>query len=117
MEQDHQSTIPEPERATEPRLQPDPHLARLEARLVEAFDDLWDNFVDPAEAYYDADGSRWSQIGGQPGQAGAAGVAFTSEAQLREIRIECRALAVANEFAVNGHENLLTKPASHVASS
>ncbi len=110
MEQDRQSTptISDPNRSSPSHPQPDPRLARLENRLLEAFDELWDDFVDPAEAYYDADGSRWSQIGAQPGQAGAVGVAFTSEAQLREIRMQCRSLAVTNEFAVNGHENRIS---------
>ncbi len=83
--------------------------AELEERLLEAFDELWDDFVDPAEAYLDADGSRWSQLGGEAGQTGAAGLAFSSEPQLAEIRAQCRALAVSNEFAINGHESQLTK--------
>ena len=41
-----------------------------------------------------------------PGAAGVA--AFTNEQQLREIRDQCRALAVANEFAINGHENRIS---------
>ena len=36
----------------------------LERRLLEAFDELWDSFVDPAEAVYDADGTRWNRLGG-----------------------------------------------------
>ena len=118
MEQDHQSnqTTADSDQVTESPPQADPRLARLEKRLLEAFDELWDNFVDPAEAYYDVDGSRWTQIGGQLGQGGAVGVPFTSEGQLREIRAQCRALAVTNEFAINGHENLLRKPLTrHVA--
>ena len=90
--------------------------AELEKRLVEAFDGLWDDLVDPAEAYLDMDGSRWSQLGGDAGHAGAAGMAFSSEPQLAEIRAQCRALAVSNEFAINGHESLLTKPPNHHAS-
>ncbi|MHC4398611.1 MAG: phage portal protein [Planctomycetota bacterium] len=80
-------------------------LARLEKRLLEAFDELWDNFVDPAEAFYDVDGTRWTHVGAEPGQGTAAGLAFSTEDGLREIRAQCRALAVTNEFAINGHEN------------
>ena len=83
----------------------DPRLARLERQLLEAFDDLWDNFVDPADALYDAAGARWSLVGGELAPGGALGVPFANEQQLREIRDQCRALAVGNEFAINGHEN------------
>ncbi len=89
----------------------DPQLARLEKRLLEAFDDLWDDFVDPAEAYDDPDGTLWREIG-SAGHNGAAGLPFTNEGQLREIRARCRALAVSNEFAINGHESLVRKPPS-----
>ena len=88
--------------------QADPRMARLENRLMEAFDELWDNFVDPAEAYYDVDGSRWSQVGNPSKALGAVGVAFSTEQQLAEIRAQCRTLAVGNEFAINGHENRIS---------
>lgn len=87
----------------------EPHLARLESRLLETLSELWDDFVDPAEPYYDQDGTRWNPLAGGPGSAGAAGVAFANEQQLREIRDQCRALAVSNEFAINGHEEHPTK--------
>jgi capsid protein len=83
-------------------------LGRLERRLLEAFDELWDNFVDPADALYDADGSRWSPVGGDAASGSGGGVPFTSEPQLGEIRDQCRALAVHNEFAINGHENRIS---------
>ena len=79
-------------------------VARLE-RLLEAFDDLWDNFVDPADALYDVDGSRWAPVGGEAAFGSGAGVPFSGEPQLSEIRDQCRALALHNEFAINGHEN------------
>ena len=44
----------------------------LERRLLEAFDELWDGFVDPADALYDVDGTRWNALGG----AMAPGVGF-----------------------------------------
>jgi hypothetical protein len=42
-----------------------PRLKHLERRLVEAFDQLWNSFVDPAEPMYDADGTAWNARGGQ----------------------------------------------------
>ena len=87
---------------------PDPRMGRLEKRLLEAFDDLWDNFVDPADAFYDVDGTRWSPLDGNLSSRTAAGIAFANEQQLREIRDQCRALAVSNEFAINGHENRIS---------
>jgi len=106
MEKDDQPNQPAAQatHAESPQPQLDPHLARLENRLLEAFDGLWDDFVDPADAYYDVDGTRWSEVGGPLGQSGT-GVPFANEGQLREIRAQCRALAVSNEFAINGHEN------------
>jgi capsid protein len=87
---------------------------RLENRLLEMFDALWDGFVDPREAYVDADG-EWlpiggtsSSTGGASGTLGGAGCGPTSEQQLRELRQQCRHLAVANEFAINGHENRIS---------
>ena len=55
---------------------PIPRLGRLERRLIEAFDELWDNFVDPAEAIYDVDGTAWNRLvggpaGGPPGMPSA----------------------------------------------
>jgi capsid protein len=76
----------------------------MERRLLEAFDELWDSFVDPAEAYCDADGEAWNRLGGF-GRCNVSGIPFADEQQLAQIREECRALAVQNEFAINGHEN------------
>ena len=87
----------------------DPRLKYLERRLLEAFDELWDSFVDPAEAVCDVDGTPWSQLGGGPlAGGGSVGMAFANEQQLAAIRDQCRALAVANEFAINGHENRIS---------
>jgi capsid protein len=70
-------------------------------------EDLWDQFVDPADDLFDVDGSRWIDVaGGLTG--GTAGSGITSEQQLREIRDQCRALAACNEFAINGHENRIS---------
>ena len=75
-------------------------------RLLETFDDLFSNCVDPDEPYYDADGTRWNALAGAG--TSAAAVPFRNEQQLADIRNECRALAVVNEFAINGHENRIS---------
>jgi capsid protein len=75
----------------------------LEQRLAEAFDALWDSFVDPADALIDADGMRWQPLGA--GGRGCASSPVCDEAQLADIRAQCRALALENEFAINAHEN------------
>ena len=78
---------------------------RLEHRLSEACDALWDMFVDPREAYHDSDGTLWNSVGvhGQPGSG--TSVPFTSNEQLAEIRQQNRQLVATNEFAINGIEN------------
>jgi len=80
----------------------------LERRLVEAFDELWDGFVDPAEAVCDVDGAPWNRLGGGALVAGQAGIPFSDDQQLAQLRDQCRALAVSNEFAINGHENRIS---------
>jgi len=87
---------------TTPHLETSIH--RLEQRLQEAFGELWDNFVDPNEALWD-DCEVWNPIG----SLGllASGPVRTFD-QLRLIRDQCRALAVGNEFAINGHENRIS---------
>ncbi len=74
--------------------------------LLETFDGLFGNLVDPAEPYYDADGTRWNTLGGTGSSAAAA--PFRNQQQLADIRGECRILAVSNEFAINGHENRIS---------
>lgn len=81
-------------------------LDRLEQRLGEAFDDLYANFVDPREAYFDdAEGTAWLGLGAHGAAAGTVGPGCGSEQELTLIRQDCRALAQTNEFAINGHEN------------
>jgi capsid protein len=84
-----------------------PRLAALQRQLTEAFDDLWDSFVDRDDALYDVDGSRWLCLDGGPMLAATGGVVFNQQ-QLAEIRNHCRALAVSNPFAINGHENRIS---------
>ena len=85
--------------------QTDSRLSHLERRLTEAFDELWNDFVDPAEAVGDVDGVPWNRLGGGLLSGGqAAGIPFSDEQQLAQIRDQCRALAFSNEFAINGHD-------------
>jgi capsid protein len=93
--------------STDQPARPDPRVLDVERRLMEAFDALWDDFVDPADALYDVDGSRWNPLGA--GAAGGpAGLPMATAEQLGEIRASCRALATSNEFAINGHENRIS---------
>ncbi len=79
---------------------------QLNRRLSEAWQSLWDNFVDPREAYSD-DGEQWTSLGSEAaGNRGA--LPFATEPELCDIRRQCRALAVENEFAINGHENRIS---------
>lgn len=78
---------------------------RLQRRLAEAFDDLWASLVDPHDDQFDADGTRWLEIGADGRMTSPGGAPFTTEEQHAAIRARCRALAVTNEFAINGHEN------------
>jgi capsid protein len=78
-----------------------------ESRLREAIDNLWQSLVDTDDAVYDDQGQRWAVLGAD-GQAGTVGSTLHSEAQLRQIRSECRLLALGNEFAINGHENRIS---------
>ena len=74
--------------------------------FLEAFDELWNDFVDPTEPYYDTDGTRWNSVG--EAATSQKAVPFRNEQQLTDIRGQCRSLAVSNEFAINGHENRIS---------
>lgn len=80
----------------------------LEDRLLEAFDALWDDFVDPRDAYTDVDGGWWTPVGSLAGAAAGYGAGPINEQQLRELRSQCRRLSTVNEFAINGHENRIS---------
>ena len=79
--------------------------SRLEHRLSEACDALWDIFVDPREAYVDDDGTWWNTMDIKGQSKGYSSVPFATQEQLAEIRQQCRHLAATNEFAINGIEN------------
>lgn len=79
---------------------------RLRQRLFEAFDVLWDDFVDPREAFTGADGEWWTPVGNVRDSRLFEGV--TTEEQLRDLRAQCRRIALTNEFAINGHENRIS---------
>ncbi|MCH8922638.1 MAG: phage portal protein [Planctomycetes bacterium] len=92
--------------ATQP--EPEGPLDHLQRRLHEAYHEIWDNFVDPDEAFYDSGGLRWTMVGGQSAGDATARVVYDSAEELREIRRQCRLLAATNEFAINGHENRIS---------
>jgi hypothetical protein len=77
----------------------------VEHRLLELFDALWDDFVDPRDAYADGDGEWWLPVGAASGPTAGNSWGALDEPQLREIRQQCRALAATNGYAINGHEN------------
>jgi capsid protein len=78
----------------------------FENRLLEVFDALWNDLVDPREALADSDG-WWAPVGGAVG-ATMRGATPITEQSLAELRAQCRALAATNEFAINGHENRIS---------
>ena len=81
---------------------------QLDRRLSEAWQSLWDNFVDPHESFWD-DGADWIALGtGSGGAPSTSMLPYVNELQLADIRQQCRALAVSNEFAINGHENRIS---------
>src|SRR5688572_556759 len=80
----------------------------LETRLIEAFDALWDDFVDPREAYADSIDGWWIPVG-TVGSAGSHGRNEPfSEQMLADLRSQSRRLAATNEFAINGLENRIS---------
>ena len=80
-------------------------LLQLESRLLETFDGLWADYVDPREAYAGDGDVLWSPVGLGGGRGAHAAL---SGPQLAEVRADCRHLALTNEFAVNGHENRIS---------
>jgi Phage portal protein, lambda family len=78
-----------------------------EDRLLEAFDALWDDLVDPREAYADSDGGWWLPVGAA-GTWPTQGTGPINEQMLGQLRSQCSGLAATNEFAINGHENRIS---------
>jgi Phage portal protein, lambda family len=81
---------------------------RWEQRLSEACDDLWNQFVDPADAYVDDEGVWWNVVSAAGHAGHSPSVPFTSAEQHAEIRQQNRRLAATNEFAINGIENRIS---------
>jgi len=82
--------------------------SNLESHLLEAFDALWDDFVDPREAYADSIDGWWLPVGSTSGGSAGNGDGPFSEQMLGELRAQCRRLAATNEFAINGLENRIS---------
>ena len=81
---------------------------RLQQRLSEACDALWDQFVDPTEAYVDDDGMWWNVVSSAEDGGRSQSVPFANEEQLAQIRQQHRRLTVTNPYAVNGIENRIS---------
>jgi hypothetical protein len=81
---------------------------KFESRLLEAFDSLWDDFVDPRDAYFGPDGGWWPAVASATGRRARSGEGPFDEHALGELRAQCRRLAATNEFAINGHENRIS---------
>lgn len=79
-------------------------LERLHQRLSESIDDLYAGFVDPREPYQDDD-TAWLALAARGGAKVDRGAGPMSEQEHAAVQAECRALALQNEFAINGHEN------------
>lgn len=80
----------------------------LQQRLSEACDALWNQFVDPSEAYVDDDGVWWNAVSTAGHSGLTPSVPFTNAEQLAEIRQQNRRLAATNAFAINGIENRIS---------
>ncbi|QDV76123.1 phage portal protein [Botrimarina mediterranea] len=80
-------------------------LTQLETRLLEAFDAMWGDYIDPRDAFRGENGEWWASVGGVGTTAASAPFSLP---QLADLRQECRRLAVSNEFAINGHENRIS---------
>ncbi len=93
-----------------PTSTPDPdrlisRLAQAESRLLRESLAALENYVDPNDAYAE-DGEVWEPLaaGGPDGRRQG----FRNQRELDAARAECRALAMSNEFAINGHENRIS---------
>ncbi len=80
----------------------------LEHRLSEAFDALWNCFVDPHEANMDHEGMWWNTVSADGKTDPDTQAPFATEEQLADIRGQCRQLAATNAYAINGLENRIS---------
>ena len=79
--------------------------AKAETKLIEAFTDLSDTFVDPCDALIDVDGEMWVEICGSGDDKKAITAKLNTPAGLKAAQCQARGLAATNEFAIGGHEN------------
>jgi hypothetical protein len=80
----------------------------LEQRMNQIYEELWNQFVDPREAFFDGDGRPWDHVATAGGAMHRTATPYATEAELARIRARCRRLAIRNEFAINGHENRIS---------
>jgi len=81
----------------------DEELRQAEINLIkEATTALTGNYVDPEDALRGADGRKWDLLGAADQTLSSV---IRTEAQLTEVRNECRMLAIGNPYAINAHEN------------
>src|SRR5436305_5031278 len=81
---------------------------RAENRVLREALEIFDHYIDPLDAYRE-EGELWDAAAGTLGRTGTPPFGgFRSEGELTAARNACRALAMANEFAINGHENRIS---------
>lgn len=80
-------------------------IAEHQSRFLESTLDLWDRLVRDEEML-DFDGRL--TVGQNYGPTWSAGLAYTTESQLAEIRNQSRHLVLTNEFALNAVENRIS---------
>lgn len=79
--------------------------AREENRILRESLALLKNYVDPTDALRH-EGEIWEPLGGSSSHLRRSG--FNTPQELSDVRQRCRALALTNEFAINGHENRIS---------
>jgi hypothetical protein len=74
-------------------------------RIEEALS-VFDNYVDPRDAYRDSDGTDWNVLGagvGGKNRPATDFAGFANEQELTDARELCRRMFTNNEFVINGH--------------
>lgn len=79
---------------------------KAETRLLEATTSYTSDYVDPEDALRGDNGQLWIRIGGAADSKISS--VIETESKLEQVRNDCRALAVINEYAINGHENRIS---------